>query len=112
MTYDPFSIVVVPFPFTDSSKSKKRPALVISSKQYQIETGHITLAMITSASHTKWYGDYEIQNLESAGLSKDSIVRQKIFTIDIRFVINKIGALWASDKQQFILNFKKHIHLG
>ncbi len=31
MTYRQFDVVVVPFPFTNSSATKKRPALVISN---------------------------------------------------------------------------------
>jgi hypothetical protein len=30
MIYKPFTIIVVPFPFTDSPETKKRPALVIA----------------------------------------------------------------------------------
>ncbi len=33
MTYEPFDVVVVLFPFTDSSRTKRRPALVLSQKR-------------------------------------------------------------------------------
>ena len=32
MIYEPFDVIVVPFPFTDSLKTKRRPALVLSQK--------------------------------------------------------------------------------
>ncbi len=111
INYDPFTVVVVPFPFTDSAKAKKRPAIVVSTNDYQIKTSHITLLMVTSARHAKWFGDYSIQDLKSAGLPAQSIVRQKIFTIDMRFIIKTIGMLSHEDRQNVMFNFKKHIHL-
>lgn len=111
MNYNPFTVIVVPFPFTDSAKAKKRPAIVVSTNDYQNQTGHITLLMITSAHHTKWFGDYSIQDLKSAGLPTQSIVRQKIFTIDMRYIIKTAGTLSDEDRRHVILNFKKHLHL-
>lgn len=97
MTYKPFDIVKVPFPFTDKAKNKKRPALVISSETFQKETGHVSLLMITSAKHSKWFGDTVLKNLEGTGLSQEVIVRQKIFTMDLRLIENKIGHLSKKD---------------
>lgn len=97
MTYDPFSIVIVPFPFTDKIKTKRRPALVLSSLRHQKQTGHITLMMVTSAKHSAWESDYQIEHLRSTGLSSPSIIRQKIFTIDGRLVLEKAGKLSAQD---------------
>jgi hypothetical protein len=55
MTYKPYSTIVVPFPFTDSAQTKKRPAVVVSSEHHQNKTSHITLLMITTAKHSQWY---------------------------------------------------------
>jgi hypothetical protein len=46
-----------------------------------------------------------IQHLEDAGLSKPSIIRMKIFTLDNRFIEEKIGHLARSDKRQFLVAF-------
>lgn len=97
VTYDPFSIVIVPFPFTDKPHTKRRPALVLSNTHHQKETGHITLLMVTSAKHSNWKSDYQIDHLQSTGLNSPSIIRQKIFTIDIRLIIEKSGDLFDSD---------------
>lgn len=97
MIYKPFSIVVVPFPFTDSSKRKKRPALVISTEKFQKDNGHAILLMITTAKHSKWYGDLLIKDLESTKLPVESYIRQKVFTIDLRLIEKKLGVLSKKD---------------
>lgn len=43
-------VIVVPFPFTDQSATKKRPALVVSSDAYQRERPDLILMAITSSS--------------------------------------------------------------
>lgn len=108
--YKPFSVVVVPFPFTDSSDTKRRPALVLSNETFQRQTEHVALAMITSAKHSHWYGDHEIINLKDAGLKVESIIRQKFFTLDSRLVLDLLGKLSAKDKQEVIKNIKKHLN--
>jgi mRNA interferase MazF len=106
--YDICSIVVTPFPFTDKKVAKKRPALIISEPEYQAHTGHATMLMITSAKHNKWHGDWEIKNLEIAGLPAPSIVRQKIFTLDLRLVIRQIGCLATEDQWHISKFFNNH----
>lgn len=98
LTYEPFSIVIVPFPFTDKHQVKRRPALVLSSKDFQKDTGHVTLLMITSAKHSAWKNDYLLVDLNSAGLESSSIVRQKIFTIDSSLILGAKGKLAIQDE--------------
>lgn len=100
MTYEPFSIVIVPFPFTDKILTKRRPALVLSNKSHQRETSHITLLMITSAKHSAWESDYQIEQLQNTGLSSPSILRQKLFTIDNRLIIECVGKLGVSEAKK------------
>ncbi len=111
MIYKPYSIVVVPFPFTDVAKIKKRPALVISTEEFQKENGHASLLMITSAKHSKWFGDYIMKELKTAGLSADSCIRQKIFTIDLRLIEKQIGCLTKKEIDSVKLLLKKCIAL-
>jgi len=75
MIYDPYSVVVVPFPFTDKPIEKKRPALILSSRKHQEQTLHATMLMITSAKHSSWPSDYIITNLKTTGLKAPSLVR-------------------------------------
>lgn len=97
--YKQFDIVTVPFPFTDSSDSKKRPAIIISSaEKFNSESRHSIMAMITSARNESWPCDISISNLTQAGLPKPSIIRMKFFTLDHRFILNVLGSLDLKDR--------------
>ena len=108
-TYSPFSIVSAPFPFTDSSKSKNRPVLTLSSEAHQMQTNHIAVLMITSAKHSAWPSDFRIKHLETTGLSAESIVRQKLFTIDLRLIKRKMGNLAPQDKEAISAILLNHL---
>ncbi len=111
MTYKPYSIVVVPFPFTDSLKTKKRPAVVISKESFQKKTGYVCMLMITSAKNSTWFGDHLIHDMASCGLQVPSIVRQKAFTIDIRLIQKKIGLLSQKDLHQVKFHLAQNLEL-
>ena len=67
------------------------------------------LAMITTRAHRAWPGDSEIQNLESAGLPLPCIVRLKIFTLDNRLLMRKIGVLAPADQRCVSGALKSHL---
>ena len=102
MTYEPFDVVVVPFPFIDSSRTKRRPALVLSKKKADFGAiiEHSVLAMITSQKNEPWPLDSAIKNKKQSGLTAPSLVRMKLFTLDNRFIIRKIGHLSKADQNQ------------
>jgi mRNA interferase MazF len=110
--YEPFTVVTVPFPFGDREATKRRPALVLSRRQDQSETGHITLMMITNAAQNRWSNDHKIKHLTQCGLNKSSIIRQKIFTVASTLVIRKIGSLHAADKKEMIKLISAHLALS
>ncbi len=99
MICSPFSIIVVPFPFTDKAAVKKRPALVVSTEDFNRQ-GHTVLAMITTKGHLPWPGDFNIGNLPSAGVEVPCIVRPKLFTLDNRLILRQLGELAADDKER------------
>jgi mRNA interferase MazF len=98
-TYKRFDVVVVPFPFTDRTTTKKRPALVLSSDIFNSGIAHSVMAMITTASHSTWPLDVGIVNLAEAGLKTPSIIRMKLFTIDHMLIQKQIGSLSLQDQQ-------------
>ena len=101
MIYEPFDVVVVPFPFTDSSKAKRRPALVLSqTTDFGKIIEHTILAMITSQKNEPWPLDIFIKNKKPSGLAAPSVVRMKLFTLDDRFILRKIGHLSKADQSR------------
>ncbi len=100
MNYKIFDVVAVPFPFTDRNTGKRRPALVLSDhKNFNDITETCVLAMITSAKNSGWPLDAPIDSIKKAGLPAPSKVRMKLFTLDSRLIIKKIGSLSAKDQK-------------
>lgn len=96
--FRPGDVVVVPFPFSDRDNAKRRPALVCSSAAFNGASRHVVLAMITSASGAKWPGDVAIRDLAATGLPIPSIVRWKLFTLDVELVLRRAGSLSPRDR--------------
>ena len=86
------SIISVPFPFTDLTSSKPRPALVISNDEWLKNTGDVIVVMITAKHHKDGINiPIEKDDLDFE-LPKESYVRcHRIATIDHKIIINKIG---------------------
>ena len=97
MTFDPLDVVVVPFPFTDRARAKRRPAVVISAASFHVEHEHLVCAMITSAPGPNWPSDVRLVDWREAGLSVPCRVRFKVFTLDRSLVLRRIGALSTRD---------------
>ena len=98
MTFESLDVVVVPFPFTDQSAAKRRPALIVSSASFNKTHEQSTLAMITSAG-SDWPSDVTIQDWREAGLTVPCKVRFKLFTLDSTLIVRKIGTLSKRDGQ-------------
>nr|VFK49483.1 MAG: mRNA interferase MazF [Candidatus Kentron sp. TC] len=112
VTFDAFDVVVVPFPFTDRTTTKRRPALVLSDRDaFNERVDQLVLAMITSARNSDWPLDVKIGNLDSAGLPSASVVRMKLFTLDTRLVTRKAGTLADSDQRTVIAALNRLLRL-
>ena len=112
MTFNRFDVVVVPFPFTDRSTTKRRPALVLSdANTFNQQVGQCVLAMITSADHSDWPLDVEIAELDAAGLTSASVVRMKLFTLDNRLIIRQAGRLSSADRSNVTISVTRLLHL-
>ena len=96
-------IVLVPFPFTDLSSSKRRPALVISPDVFNDRMQDVVLAAITSQLSSEHAVTIEQGDCVDGKLPKTSVVKLvKIFTIHSTLVIRKLCGL-REDKVTAVL---------
>ena len=97
--FPPFALVRVPFPFTERQATKRRPALVLSKPAFQEQRGHLLLAMVTSARNSQWPTDWQIKDLQAAGLVQSCFIRFKVFTLDQSLLMGSLGALSEADRR-------------
>ncbi|BFU96580.1 MAG: hypothetical protein NTNFB02_33020 [Nitrospira sp.] len=97
--YEFGDLVLVPFPFTDQSTVKRRPAVVISSAAYHRGRPDILIMAVTSQQlSTLSVGEVQVQEWQRAGLLKPSVLKPVLTTVDPALVLKKLGRLTATDQ--------------
>ena len=98
-TYEFGNIVLVQFPFTNLAGSKKRPAVVVSSRAYnRLRLDVILMAVTTQLHAAVAFGETWITAWQAAGLLKPSAVKPVIFTFEKALVLKNIGMLQHYDQ--------------
>ena len=100
-------IILIPFPFTDLSGNKLRPAIVLIKTDYDLTVCFITTQL-------KWKESTDIELLPSleSGIKKISLIRlSKIATIDKSLAVGKIGSLQQKELIELNTNLKKLFQL-
>jgi mRNA interferase MazF len=93
-------IVLVPFPFTDQTTSKKRPAVVVSAETYNQSHPDLIMMAITSQVQSAATPDsMNIADWQTAGLLKPSLVKPILATIEKNLVLKRLGRLGVEDRQ-------------
>ena len=111
MAFAAGDVVLVPFPFTDLTATRVRPAVVVSSPDYEQETGDIILTMVTSRRHDLTT-DFALQDWSEAGLLRPSWVRVKLATLDHRLVQYSPGHLSERDASSMGRSLRHALSLG
>jgi mRNA interferase MazF len=95
--YSPGTVVLISFPFTAFSASKRRPAVIINRPEYQNGTHDVILAAVTSQPH-EGLGDIALNRWSDAGLLKPSWMRAgKLVTIHESLIERTLGQLSSDD---------------
>lgn len=95
-------VLVVPFPFSDLTRAKRRPALVIA----ELEGNDLILCQITSQSiRDKYAVSLDEDDFDTGTLRRRSNVRpNRIFTSDRHIILYKVGHLKPEKINQIIEN--------
>ncbi|MEP7336201.1 MAG: type II toxin-antitoxin system PemK/MazF family toxin [Acidobacteriota bacterium] len=91
-------VVVVPFPFSDLSATKRRPSLVVA----QLTGDDVILCQITSQGVADKYAiSLDAQDFASGGLNQASSIRpNRLFTADSNIVLYSAGTVTKPKMQE------------
>jgi mRNA interferase MazF len=99
-TYEFGDVVLVPFPFTDQSTTKKRPAVVISSVAYEQQRSDTIIVAITSQTRAvSGFGEAAVTQWKAAGLLRPSAIKPIIITtVERTLILRRLGRLEQPDR--------------
>ena len=92
-------VVLVPFPFTNQSTTKQRPAVVVSSSAYAQARPDVVLMAITSQVRTPLaFAEALVVDWQAANLLKASVVKPLLATLEQSLVIRQLGTFSVGDQ--------------
>jgi len=92
-------IVLVPFPFTNQTATKQRPAVVISGRAYnQARPDLLMMAVTSQLRPAATFGEVWLTDWRASGLLKPSAVKPVIATLEQGLVIRRLGNLSQQDQ--------------
>ncbi|MBW8050428.1 MAG: type II toxin-antitoxin system PemK/MazF family toxin [Cytophagales bacterium] len=93
INYKQKEIVLVPFPYSDLSATKKRPVLIISNNDYNKNFEDVIVCVITSSQYKDSYSvALTNRDLETGTLPERSIIKtHKLFTIHQARIVKKFS---------------------
>jgi mRNA interferase MazF len=93
-------VILVPFPFSNQTAGKQRPAVVVSSVAYHANRPDLLMMAITSQSYTAQdFATVILVDWQAAGLLKPSYVKPVLTTLEQALVIRRMGSLTTLDQQ-------------
>jgi mRNA interferase MazF len=112
MAFQRGDVVLVPFPFSDLSTTKVRPAVVVSSALYHATEPDLLLAALTSrVAVSPSPLDYVLNDWRAAGLRYPSALKPVLFTLDPARVLHHIGALTSMDLAEVDQRLRRALEL-
>jgi mRNA interferase MazF len=99
-TFEFGDVVLVPFPFTNQTASKRRPAVVISRRAHHDRGLDLVLMAVTSQVRTPLMpGEVLLTGWQAAGLLKPSVTKPVLVTVEKSLILRRLGRLDEVDRQ-------------
>ena len=92
--YERGTIVLLPFPFSDQSSAKIRPAVVVSP---QYPSDDLLVVAVTSVGDGLRPGEFALQFWREAGLIHPSFAKRAVASVAGHLVRKQLGQLRESD---------------
>ncbi len=93
------NVVLVPFPFTDQSGSKQRPAVMISNSNYNRQRSDLVIMAITSQIRNPLgFASFAVGGWQAAGLLKPSALKPVFATIEQILIARTLGQFTETDR--------------
>ena len=110
-TFKQGDVLLVPFPFTDQSTTKQRPAVVLSGEAYNLIHPDVILAPVTSQISRR-PDEVALSNWPEAGLLNPSVVKPILSSLDVALIRRQLGTLSDTDLQAVRDLFTEVLDLG
>ena len=109
--YKQREIVLVPFPYSDLTATKRRPVLIVSNDGYNRKFHDVVVCVITSNQFQDTYSvELKNEDLEIGVLPESSVVKtHKLFTIHQNKIIKKFSLVKSDYFKQITEKIKSLI---
>lgn len=87
-------VVLVPFPFTDQTRAKQRPAVVVSKQAYNDTRSDVVVLAISSVISPR---DVAVADWRAAGLLRPSVFKPIFATLKQTMIGKRLGSLSTAD---------------
>jgi len=111
ISFEPGEILLIAFPFSDLTRAKRRPVLVLSNKTHNDASGDFVCCGITSNLENKKYSILlDRKDVLDGSIPKTSRVKfSKIFTLEKSLVVKKIGRVRGEKFDQVRKALSEHV---
>lgn len=96
MSFEFGDVLLLPFPFTDQTAAKKRPAAVVSNKAYNSARQDVVVAITSQIGRS----DVDlVSDWRFAGLRKPPALKPVFSTVEKSLVLKQLGRLNEADRR-------------
>jgi len=96
-SYSRNDVVLVRYPFTDFSRHRVRPAVIVSARH---ESQDFFIVPLTSRTASLLPGEFALSDWRAAGLHVATAVKRGLYTIHQGLLIRAVGSLSRRDAEQ------------